>query len=191
MPIRIRRATRAESGELTRIAHAAKRFWRYPEQMMRLWGHDLTVTPDFLERHGVFCALRGSNVVGFYALSGTGESRELDHMWVDPAQIGSGVGRRLFTHLLSSLRCAGVIRLVIVSDPNAEGFYRRHGARRVGSVASTPAGRRLPLLVVRLRPVRSPVQTARKGSASSRLRRAALTTRKTPQRSPLKKEYPR
>jgi hypothetical protein len=38
--------------------------------------------------------------------------------------------------------------LRIASDPFAEGFYRRMGARRVGVVPSTPRGRTLPLLLL-------------------------------------------
>jgi hypothetical protein len=41
-----------------------------------------------------------------------------------------------------------IARLKIVSDPNAEGFYLRMGAQRVGWVAAQPRGRRLPLLVI-------------------------------------------
>lgn len=144
----IRRARRADSDELTRIAHAAKRFWGYPEKLIRLWKNDLTVTPEVIADTPVYCARRGERVAGFYALSGEGARRELEHMWVDPEHIGSGVGRALFAHLVRHLRRAGVTRLEIASDPNAEGFYRRLGARRVGSVASTPPGRELPLLVL-------------------------------------------
>jgi predicted N-acetyltransferase YhbS len=71
-------------------------------------------------------------------------------MWVDPRWMGAGIGRRLFAHLLRRLRRDGVARLTIASDPHAEGFYRKLGARRVGSVASTPRGRRLPLLTLRV-----------------------------------------
>jgi N-acetylglutamate synthase-like GNAT family acetyltransferase len=152
--IRIRRANSADCGELTRIAHAAKRLWRYPEKLIRLWKADLTIMPEFVVHHPVYCAVHKSRVVGFYALSGKGATRDLEHMWVEPRMIGSGVGRLLFTHLVSHLRRAKVMRLTIASDPNAEGFYRRLGAHRVGSVASRPAGRFLPLLVVRLRPSR-------------------------------------
>ena len=69
-----------------------------------------------------------------------------EHMWVRPKEIGSGVGRSLFAHLLEQLHAMGATRLRIASDPHAEGFYRRMGARRVGRVPSTPAGRYLPLL---------------------------------------------
>jgi GNAT superfamily N-acetyltransferase len=122
--------------------------------MIRLWRADLTVTPEFIAEHPVYCATVESRIVGFSALSGEKASRELEHMWVDPAHIGSGVGRVLLLHLLDELRRRGVTRLTIASDPNAEGFYRKLGARRVGSVPSKPASRRLPLLVMRVRPER-------------------------------------
>jgi ribosomal protein S18 acetylase RimI-like enzyme len=148
----IRRARRADAEELTRLAHAAKRYWRYPEKLIRLWKHDLTVTPDFIAGQPVFCAVRGARVVGFYALSESRGACELEHLWVDPAHMGAGVGRLLVTHLVKRLRAMGVTRLHIASDPNAEGFYRKMGARRVGEVPSRPAGRRLPLLLLPVRP---------------------------------------
>jgi GNAT superfamily N-acetyltransferase len=148
----IRRARPADAAALTRIAHRAKRHWRYPEKWVRLWKADLTVTPEAVARQPVYCAIRGRRPAGFYALSGERGTRELEHMWVDPRHIGTGVGTKLFTHLLGRLRAMRVTRLEIASDPNAEGFYRRMGARRTGWIPSTPAGRRLPLLVIRVRP---------------------------------------
>jgi GNAT superfamily N-acetyltransferase len=147
---RVRRARPRDCRDLTRIAYGAKRSWRYPEKLIRLWKGDLTIGPEFLIRHPVYCAARGTRVVGFYAISGTGAERELEHMWVDPQHIGTGVGRVLFTHLLKQLRSLGVRRLRVASDPNAEGFYRAMGCRRVGRVPAKPAGRSLPLLVFRL-----------------------------------------
>jgi GNAT superfamily N-acetyltransferase len=165
--VRIRKARPADSDELTRIAHAAKRFWKYPERTIRLWKSDLTITPQFVAGHRVYCAVQRARVVGFYALSGEGATRDLEHMWVDPTHIGSGVGRLMFSHLLGRLRSERVSRLMIASDPNAEGFYSRLGARPVGRVPSRPAGRYLPLLVVRLRP---------DGRSSPRLKRIGRGT---------------
>lgn len=114
------------------------------------WKGDLTLTSDRIRIQSVYCATRGARIIGFYAVSGADDAREIEHMWVTPRYIGHGVGRQLFTHLINRLRAMQVARLRIVSDPNAEGFYRRMGARRVGRVSSTPPGRYLPLLVVRL-----------------------------------------
>jgi GNAT superfamily N-acetyltransferase len=71
-------------------------------------------------------------------------------MWVDPAHLGAGLGAHLLRHATDVVRSLGGTSLAIASDPNAEGFYRRMGARRVGSVPSTPTGRELPLLVIEI-----------------------------------------
>ena len=148
MDVVIRRALPSAAPALTRVAHAAKRHWKYPEDWIRLWRDALTVTPAFVERHPVWCAVRGASVPGLYALSGTGPVRELEHLWVAPGYIGRGVGARLLEHAVAALRADGARELRIASDPHAEGFYLAKGARRVGEVASTPRGRTVPLLVI-------------------------------------------
>jgi len=142
----IRRALPRDAATLTRVAHAAKRHWRYPEAWIRLWRDALTVRPGFVERQPVYCAVEGVRIVGFYALAGRGSTRELEHMWVAPHRIGSGLGRRLLAHAGATARGDGARFLSIASDPNAVGFYLRMGARLIGDVPSTPRGRTLPLL---------------------------------------------
>src|SRR5438034_25922 len=64
------------------------------------------------------------------------------------------VGARMFEHAVATLRADSARVLRIASDPYAEGFYLRMGARRVGEWPSTPSGRTLPLLVWEVRPAR-------------------------------------
>jgi GNAT superfamily N-acetyltransferase len=146
--LEIRRARLDEAETLSAVAHAAKRHWGYPDEWIALWRRDLTLTPEFIERHPVHCAVDAGTIVGLYALLFSGADCELEHFWVLPARIGGGVGRRLFAHAVERCRALGCPRLWITADPNAEGFYLRLGARRVGEVASTPAGRTLPRLVL-------------------------------------------
>jgi GNAT superfamily N-acetyltransferase len=142
----IRRAVAADALALTAIAHAAKRHWRYPEEWIALWRRDLTFTPEFIERCPVYCAVESDIVVGVSALVFAAADCELEHFWVMPSRMGAGVGRALFEHAVERCRAIGARRLWINADPNAEGFYERMGARRVGEVPSTPAGRVLPRL---------------------------------------------
>jgi GNAT superfamily N-acetyltransferase len=87
--------------------------------------------------------------VGFYALVGEG----LEHLWVTPEHMGTGVGRALFEHAVRRAASMGAETLKIEADPNAEGFYLRMGARRVGEITYPLNGqkRTLPLLVVEVR----------------------------------------
>jgi GNAT superfamily N-acetyltransferase len=146
----IRRAIASDAEALTAIAHAAKSHWKYPEAWIALWRRDLTMSPEFIDRYPVHIAVENDAPVGFYALLFAGADCELEHFWVLPARMGAGIGRRLFEHAVESCRAIGVRRLWINADPNAEGFYRRMGARRVGEVPSTPAGRTLPRLELTL-----------------------------------------
>jgi predicted N-acetyltransferase YhbS len=89
-------------------------------------------------------------LVGFYVLSGRAPVLELEHCWVQPARVGRGIGACLVADAAAKARALGATTLRIASDPFAEGFYRRMGARRVGVVPSTPRGRTLPLLQLRV-----------------------------------------
>ncbi|QXD13687.1 GNAT family N-acetyltransferase [Rhodocaloribacter litoris] len=144
--IEIRPARSDEARRLTEIAFAAKGSWGYDERLMRLWADELTVTPEFIMTHPVYCAVSKGEVVGFYALIGEGEEYELDHIWVEPESMGMGIGRVLFEHAVGIIAQLGGSTLKIVADPHAEGFYRRMGAVPVGSVPSRPEGRMLPVL---------------------------------------------
>jgi hypothetical protein len=55
----------------------------------------------------------------------------------------------LFAHAIERAKALGFRVLEIESNPNAEGFYRRLGARRVGARVAELDGQRreLPLLV--------------------------------------------
>src|SRR5262249_47760462 len=146
--VEIRRARARDARDLSRIAYAAKAYWGYPEVLLRLWQHDLAVTPRFIEDHEVFCAVCDGWIVGFYALSCDGPAFELEHLWVDPGDLGRGIGAGLLREGVERVGAGGGTPLRVVSDPNAEGFYRRMGARRVGEAAAAPAGRMLPILLL-------------------------------------------
>ena len=150
--IEIERASPGEADALTRVAFAAKRYWGYPERWISHWSESLTITPEFVRNNEVYAAVSGSGPFGFYAITGTGRELELEHLWVSPAWIGSGAGRMLFEHAVDKATSLGASTVKIESDPNAEGFYLRMGARRVGENVYEIEGqsRVLPLMSVEL-----------------------------------------
>lgn len=146
----IRRARPADSSELTRIAHASKRHWGYPDEWLELWRESLTVDPAYLETREAWVALVDGTPAGFTAIARHDDRWELEHLWVLPERMGQGLGRCLLAHAAAGAREAGATYLLIVSDPYAEPFYLRMGAIRVGEEASLPTGRRLPVLTLDL-----------------------------------------
>jgi GNAT superfamily N-acetyltransferase len=143
------RATSADAPALTTIAFAAKRHWGYPEPWIESWRELLTIRPDLIASHDTYVALDGDRKLGFYVLAHKGDRLDLLHLWVWPEAMGRGVGRSLFLHATQRTKELGYSALEIESDPNAEGFYLRMGARRVGSsIREAEHGRReLPTLI--------------------------------------------
>jgi ribosomal protein S18 acetylase RimI-like enzyme len=138
---------------LTRVSLAAKQHWGYPEHWMARWQETLTIAPDFIHHNEVYAAVAEGKPVAFYALVGEGREIALEHLWVSPEHIGTGVGRALFDHAIRRAAALGAETMRIEADPNAEGFYRRMGARRVGEISYLIDGqkRTLPLVVVEVR----------------------------------------
>jgi len=147
--MRIRQASPDEAAKLTEIAHDAKRYWGYPEHWIRHWQADLTISPEFIANNDVYVAEQEGQLLGFYALIVRENKAELDHMWVAPKHIGSGVGKELFINAMQRAAGQNVSEVQISSDPHAAGFYQKMGATRVGEVASEIDGQ--PRILPRLR----------------------------------------
>ena len=51
-------------------------------------------------------------------------------LFVEPALLGAGIGRRLFEWATATARNLGAVRITIEADPGAVPFYERMGARQ-------------------------------------------------------------
>jgi len=148
--VTIRRSSPEEAETLTTIALEAKRYWGYPEHWIKHWEADLTITPDFIRDNQVYVAEADGEIRGFYALCVNGDKAELEHMWVTPACIGTGVGKELFLDAMERAAALDVRDVELSADPNAAGFYERMGAKQIGEVDSPIDGqvRKLPRLKI-------------------------------------------
>jgi GNAT superfamily N-acetyltransferase len=148
MNLTIMKADPAAADELTRVAHAAKKHWGYPDEWIALWQDALTITPEAINSRNFYVGRNEVAVVFLYSIRPVSATTyELEDCWMSPDYIGQGYGRILFQHLTGTLRSLGCERLRIVSDPHAEGFYRKMGAVRIGEQPSKPEGRMLPVLL--------------------------------------------
>jgi N-acetylglutamate synthase-like GNAT family acetyltransferase len=152
MRIEIRRAHPEEADTLTEIAHAAKCHWNYPESWIQQWQPELTITGEFIRTHEVFAAIIDGEIAGCCALVLTDSLAEIEHMWIRPEQMGSGVGRALFEHARARAVERGANALELSADPYAEGFYVRMGAKRIGEITADMDGesRVLPRMRIEL-----------------------------------------
>jgi GNAT superfamily N-acetyltransferase len=146
--MRIRRADPSERRQLGELALRSKAHWGYDADFIERCRDELTVDPAEIEDTRVI--ERGGEVLGFYTLGDRGGGRvELEYLFVEPAAIGTGLGRALIEPAVAAARDSGYREMVIHGDPNAARFYRAAGAVQVGEApsASIP-GRMLPVFVV-------------------------------------------
>ena len=148
--MKIRPASTDEAATLTQIALDAKRHWGYPEHWIQHWEADLTISPEFIRDNHVYVAEEDGQLRGFYALCVTGQKAELEHMWVTPASIGTGIGKELFLDAMERAAALEVDAVELTADPNAAGFYRRMGATEIGETESAIDGqtRKLPRMTI-------------------------------------------
>jgi N-acetylglutamate synthase-like GNAT family acetyltransferase len=145
----IRRATTDDSDTLTQIALDAKRHWGYPEHWIKHWEADLTISPEFVATNQVY-VFADDGIRGFYALCVSDKKCELEHLWVKPAFIGTGIGKELFLDAMERAAKLNVEEIELSADPNAAGFYERMGALQFGEVESEIDGqtRKLPRMKI-------------------------------------------
>lgn len=149
MSTEIRPAVGAEAKLLTSLALRSKAVWGYTPEFMRACREELTVTPEKMadDRFHYFVCATEQELKGFYALARLDEQTyELEALFVEPDQFGSGIGRALMSHAQGVATSLGARKLIIQGDPNAEHFYQAMGAVKTGDKesASIP-GRFLPL----------------------------------------------
>jgi GNAT superfamily N-acetyltransferase len=126
----------------------SKAHWGYDAEFMRLSWRALQVDPAAIAEGRVFGAVdERDQPLGVVGCALLGDDVDLMHLFVEPGALGRGIGRALFATAIEWTRAQGRRTLLIASDPNAVGFYRRLGAVDAGWIESEAiAGRMLPLL---------------------------------------------
>lgn len=151
MATEIRKAQVSEIELLSDLALNSKAHWGYSDAFMAACRDELTVTRQQIEDGEVWVADTDAGAAGLYRLSVEGDTAEVELLFVRPNLIGSGIGRALWDHMIAEAARRGAARLYVDSDPQAEGFYRAMGCRRIGEAASASiAGRTLPRLELKL-----------------------------------------
>ena len=145
-----RRTHLDEAHMLTELTIASKAHWGYDDEFMERARPDLVVTREYLDANECWVAEDDGRVVGWFSLVELRGALLLDNFFLLPAQIGSGVGRRMWQQALDRAVARGALRLTLEADPNAAGFYERMGAQRSGSVTASSSGRELPVYEVKL-----------------------------------------
>ena len=148
----LRDARPQEAAMLSALAFRSKAHWGYPQDFMQACRGELTYAEADVARGGFVVAEAGGRIVGFTALAaGADGAVAVEALFVEPREIGRGIGRALIDHAKRRAARLGARRLVIQGDPHAEGFYLKAGARHAGARPSgSIPGRMLPVFAIEL-----------------------------------------
>ena len=136
---------------LSALCLRSKAMWGYDQAFLDACRAELTIHAEELKTTDICVAEHDGTVVGVAQITITGDTADLQKMFVEPTAIGLGVGTSLFEWASSRATTLGAHQLTIDADPGAAGFYRKMGAIESGAVPSgSIPGRMLPRLVLKL-----------------------------------------
>jgi GNAT superfamily N-acetyltransferase len=136
----IRRAVPDEAAFLNELTGCSALSWGYEPEFLDWEPEALVVTPEFIASSPVYVLEAAGRIVGYYGLLGEPPEMVLDKLFVEPDQIGTGCGKRLWLHAVATARGMGVSVLTWASDPHAAPFYRAMGAEWLREEATTRPG---------------------------------------------------
>jgi GNAT superfamily N-acetyltransferase len=145
----IRMVILSEAKPMHALAVRSKAHWGYDAAFMALAAPALQISEDRILSGLAIAAEVDGKPVGVAALAPPDDAdiAELEHLFVDPAAMGQGVGAALLSEVFSLARREGARAIRVLSDPQARGFYERHGFRWTHDAPSDAIpGRVLPVL---------------------------------------------
>lgn len=149
--VSLRPPVESECAALSALCLRSKAVWGYDEAFLQACRQELSIRPSDLAAGLLQVAEVEGEVAGVVQLTLAKGDAHLDKLFIDPAFLKHGLGRKLIGWAVTRARAAGADRLVIDADPDAAGFYRRMGAVDIGRTPSgSIPGRFLPRLALDL-----------------------------------------
>ncbi|WP_162263960.1 MULTISPECIES: GNAT family N-acetyltransferase [Legionella] len=136
--------------KINQFIRQSKAVWNYSESFLNVFMEKYGVKPSFLEREEIVLFEKDQSLVGLYAFKINEQSAaELDLFFINSNHIRQGLGKQIWQHAINFASTKGWLKFELVSDPNAEGFYLKMGAKSLRKFESFP-GRFVPVLSVSL-----------------------------------------
>ena len=130
MPITLRPALPLDIDALWALRTVAVRVGcttHYAPEQIAVW--TASPVPDsyaaMLVAGGGIVAMQGESIAGYAMLDA--DKQEVDAVFVDPARVGLGIGKRLLAALEQLARGRSIVRLHLSASLNAVPFYRAAG----------------------------------------------------------------
>jgi len=133
----IERSTEEEIPLINSIIESSKRYWDYSESYLQAAIPLIQIDASWLQERLGYSIFDSKELIGFLGVEEEHGSWTLEHLWVSPNRIRSGVGRMAIDFIMKEAKMFDVAMIYLLPDPPAEGFYLRQGARLTGKVVQS------------------------------------------------------
>ena len=135
----------SSAAKLTALTLLSKAFWGYRKEELASWQDELYISSEMVAENHTYLFLINNTIAGFYLLKPPCHADiELEFLFVHPTFIRQGVGKQLIEHAFHKAISLGCARMLVLADPNAEGFYQQEGFELIERKESRIFNRFLP-----------------------------------------------
>ncbi|CEG58554.1 GNAT family N-acetyltransferase [Legionella fallonii] len=145
-----RRAHTTDINIINTLIRESKGHWGYTEtfldEFMKQWG----IKEHYIHTNEVVLLEKEKELISLFAFKINEEQLpELDLFFVHRNQIGKGIGKIMWQHVMHYAVEQNWTEFKIIADPHAEQFYQYMGAKNIGVFESFP-GRFVPAMMFQL-----------------------------------------
>ncbi|KTD64035.1 GNAT family N-acetyltransferase [Legionella spiritensis] len=145
-----RRANVSELPKINEFIYQSKNYWGYSPTFMMDFMNKWGVTLSFFETCEIILAEENNTLLGLFAFKINEDNKpELDLFFINAKKIQQGLGKLVWQQAIEYAKNKGWHEFLLISDPNAEGFYRAMGAEVIDTYESFP-GRFVPIMQIKI-----------------------------------------
>lgn len=132
----IRRAIANDENEINQLVMRSKSYWPYPKDYIEDCREVLKIDTNYISQWPVYVAEINNVKAGVCAIKPVDNENRLDHLWIDPTAIRTGVGKKLLLHAIEEAKKLNWKSFRLAADPYARDFYLKMGGKQIGTVQS-------------------------------------------------------
>lgn len=119
------------------IIECSKRYWDYSEDYLKAAIPLIQIDAKWLHKNRGYSIFDDDELVGFLGVQQDKDSWVLDHLWISPGKIRTGLGSKAVDFIVREAQKANITKILLLPDPLSEGFYLRKGAHHTGKVVQS------------------------------------------------------
>lgn len=150
MEIVLRDAKPDDLSMINDLMRVSKAHWGYDEPFLDRFMEIFSITEEYLDESTTKLAYDTSELIGFFSFIHKEGCFELDNLFLHPDHIGKGMGNKLWKLVCETSQNYKQMEFIIMSDPNAEQFYVKMGAEKIG-LRPSPMNRHVPVLKYKIK----------------------------------------